>query len=128
MAAVAAPPWLAELEALPWLEPPFEILELEPEEEKVLTVIDYKIGKAIIHPRWAGAPEEKLVKMIRLYVPPEEKPLFPHYWDVAARTLVAQLEKVLQEADVPRHKVRIRIKKVGKAPKARFLVQVLAVM
>ena len=115
------------LEELPELEPPFEVLELRPGEEKVFTVIDYKLGKAVIHPRWPGAPSEKEVAVLRLYVPREEKEFFPYYYDVASKRLIAQLITILREADVPRHKVKIRVKKEGVPPKAYFAVTVLAV-
>jgi len=113
---------LVEFEALPELEPPYEILELKPGETKAITVIDWQLGKMTIHPRWPGAPPEKTVRAIRLFVPREEKPLFPHYWDITAGTLVPQVWTILREARVPPNKVVLEITKVGAAPKARFSV------
>ena len=104
------------------LEPPYEILELKPGESKTITVIDWQLGQMTIHPRWPGAPKEKTVRAIRLFVPEEEKPLFPHYWDVTAGTLVPQLWTILREARVPPNRVVLEITKVGAAPKARFSV------
>ena len=113
---------MAELERLKELEPPYEILELKPGETKTFTVIDWQLGKITIHPRWPGAPKEKTVRAIRLFVPPEEKPLFPHYYDATAGTLVPQLWTILREAGVPPNRVVLTITKVGAAPKARFSV------
>ena len=119
---------LERLEELPVLPEPYEILELAPEEERVITVVDWELGRMLIHPRWPGAPAEKWVRAVRMHVPREEKPLFPHYWDATAGTLVPQLWTILREARVPPNRARIRIKKVGAAPKARFSVSLLEVL
>jgi len=113
---------VAELEALKELEPPYEILELKPGETVSFTVLDWQLGKMTIHPRWPGAPSEKVVRAVRVFVPKEEKPLFPHYWDITAGTLVPQIYTLLREARVPPNRVKITITKVGAAPKARFSV------
>jgi len=116
---------LPALEELRTLPPPYEILELAPNEEKCFTVIDWELGKMVIHPRWPGAPKEKVVLGCRLHTPKEDKPLFPHYWDVTASTLVPQVYTILKAARVPPNKVRLCIKKIGVAPKARFQVRLV---
>jgi len=113
---------LAELERLKDLEPPYEILELKPGETKSLTVVDWQLGKMKISPRWPGAPAEKVIRAIRLFVPKEEKPTFPHYFDATAGTLVPQLYTILREAGVPPRTIRLEITKIGSPPKARFSV------
>jgi len=87
---------LAEVEALKELEPPYEILELKPGETVSFTVVDWQLGKMTIHPRWPGAPKEKVVRAVRVLL--------------------------LREARVPPNRVKITITKVGAAPKARFSV------
>ena len=113
---------MAALEKLKLLEPPYEILELKPGESKTITVVDWELGKIVIHPRWPGAPKEKVVMAVRMHVPKEEKKLFPYYWDATAGTLVPQLYTILREAGVPPNRVKLTITKVGAAPKARFSV------
>ena len=115
------------LEELKELPPPYEILELEAEEERCFTVVQWEYGKIVIHPRWPGAPEKKVVRCIRMHVEERDKPLFPHYWDATASTLVPQLLAILSKVGVPPHKARICIKKIGVAPKARFQVRLVRV-
>ena len=119
---------LPELESLPELPPPYEILELKPGETRRLTVVRWGIGRAVIHPRFPGAPREKTVRVIRMWVPEEEKPLYPHYWDATAGTLVPQLYAILRDVGVPPHKAVIEITKVGAPPKARFSVRLVEVI
>ena len=119
--------WLTPIEELRELPPPYEILELEPEEERCFTVVQWEYGKIKIHPRYPGAPPEKWVRGCRVHILPEEKPLFPHYYDLTASTLVPQVLAILTKAHVPPNKVKLCIKKVGVAPKARFQVRVLEV-
>lgn len=120
--------WFVPLEKLKELPPPYEILELKPGEEKRITVVDFEFGKIRIHPRWPGAPKEKWVRCVRLHVPKEEKKYFPFYWDATAGTLVPQLLTILKETGVPSRIVRIGIRKIGMAPKARFSVSLLEIL
>jgi hypothetical protein len=108
-------------ETLPFLDPPFEILEFEPGKAYEFTVAAFKIGRLKIKPRWPGAPEEKEVIAIRIFVPKEEKPQFPHYWDITPSRLVTQLAAMLI-AEFPRQR-RIRVLRDIAGPKAHFSVQ-----
>jgi len=102
------------------LEGPYEILELAPCETKTLRVVDWQVGKMRIRPKWMPIGEFKEILAVRIHVPKEDKPIFPHYWDLTPRTLVAQLLPILTEG-VPEG-YGIRIHAVGYAPKKRFEV------
>ena len=109
------------LEELPWLEPPYEIFEFEPQKPATFVVTDYKIGKIRIHPRWPGAPPEKVVIAIRLYVDPKTKPTFPPYWDITPSRLVYQLAGMLVRG-IPKG-YALRITRDVPGPKAHFSVE-----
>jgi len=117
--AVAAEP--LNLEAVEWLTPPYEIFEFQPCQPAVFHVVGYKIGKIRIAPRWPGAPPQKLVLAIRLYVTPESKPMFPHYWDITPARLVHQLAAMLVRGIPPG--MRLRIHRDIPGPKAHFSVE-----
>jgi len=112
---------LAEVERI--LEGPYEILELAPCEEKTLRVVDWEHGKMRIRPRWMPIGEFKEILAVRIHVPPEDKPLFPHYWDLTARTLVTQVMAILTRG-IPEG-YGIRIHAVGYAPRKRFEVSLV---
>ena len=102
---------------------PFEILELRDGQSIVLRVVDWRLGLMKIHPRFAGAPAEKVIKVLRLYVPRDVKPVGPDYWDITAQTLIYQLLPFLQD---PRFRERtFKITAYGVAPRKRFTVEVL---
>lgn len=109
------------------LEPPYEIFELLPGETRRFRALKYEVGLITIHPRWPGAPPEKTVKAVRVHTDVESKPVFPHYWDITAGTLVPQVLTVLVQADVPRRRAVIEVTKIGAAPKARFSVRLIAI-
>jgi len=110
-------PDLATLEMLPR---PYEILDLGDGGTKELIILDYRLGKMIIHPRPAGLPKE--IAVLRVYVPESIKPLFPDYYDITAQTLIAQLLPILESGNYKDKKFIIT--KYGEAPKARFQVEV----
>jgi hypothetical protein len=107
-------------EVLPVLDPPYEILELEPGKTYTMTVEAFKIGRLTITPRFVGAPSEKEVIAIRIHVPKEEKPHFPYYWDLTASRLVYQLAEMLIHGWPTQKKIRIFRDIAG--PKAHFSV------
>lgn len=102
---------------------PFEILELKDGEVKELTVARSQVGSMIIHPRFPGAPAEKVIMGIRIFVPSAEKVFGPPYWDLTSQTLRAQLEPILDE--VTRKGRKIRITARGFGPGKRFTVTVV---
>jgi len=108
---------LPELETL---QGPYEFLELVDGQPKTFHPTRWELGKAQTRPPWK--PEGTLVwnEIIRLHLPRTEKPLFPHYFDFGAKTLVPQLKAVLPQANI--QGVGITITAVGSGPKKRFSV------
>lgn len=102
------------------LEGPYEILELGDGGSLELHPTAFTTGTMVIHPRWL--PAGKTIKVIRIWVPESDKPLFPDYFDITASTLVAQLEPILRASDL--RGLAITITKHGIAPKARYQVRV----
>lgn len=101
---------------------PFELLELRDGESVRLKVRDYEFGEMVIHPRYTGAPGEKRVPVLRLYVPAEYKPRGVPYWDVTAKTLQAQLKPLLPELKASGKEFIISA--FGHAPSKRFSVRI----
>jgi len=117
MAAIYSP------EALEPLPPPYEILELEPGVPVDLEVTGYRIGRITIKPRFPGAPPEKTVAAVRVYLTERCKPTFPHYYDITPQRLVAQLIPILLAGYWRTHIIRIVRDVPG--PKAHFSVQLI---
>ncbi len=103
------------------LEPPFEILDLADGQSTEFRVLSVQRGEARIQTRLE--PEGKLVPVLRVHVPPEDKTLGAPYWDITSRTLQARLEPMLDM--LVRTRRRIRITKFGVAPTARHQVELL---
>lgn len=101
------------------LADPRELLELGDGESRTFTVLRWELGEAVIRPR--HQPDGKDVPHLRLHVPPQDKPTFPQYWDVHAKTLVAQLLPWLRSADLPRTRFTVTAHGVGE--KKRFSVE-----
>ncbi len=101
---------------------PFELFDLPDGGELVTRVLGFEDGTGTIKP--ARAPQGVVVRIVRLHVPPEDKPHVPAYWDLTASrflpTLVAALPNVVAQ------RRWIRIHKEGVAPRARFTLEVLA--
>jgi len=113
----------ADLEKLEELPPPYEILELAPKTPVVLEVTSYKIGKMKISPRYPGAPPEKEVAAVRIYLTEKSKPTFPHYYDVTSTRLVAQLVPILVAGQWKSFNIQIERDIPG--PKAHFSVSLV---
>lgn len=109
-----------ELEPLP---EPYEILELVPGEPVRIKVVDWKMGKITIHPRFPGAPPEKTIAAIRIYTTKDYKPTFPHYWDITPKRLVYQLGGILTKGIEPGYVLEIVRDVPG--PRAHFTVQLV---
>lgn len=102
------------------IDPPIELLDLPAEGELVTRVLRMEEGRAFIKP--GRAPQGVEVAVIRLHVPPDDKPMDPKYWDVTATTLHPSLRAQLPAAILEGRWVKIR--KFGVAPRARFSLEV----
>ena len=100
---------------------PYEIFELADRESVTLRVTSWERGSIVIHPRYEGAPAEKEIEAMRVHLAPGVKPTPPMYWDVTAKTLIAQLMPILLERGQERYEFIVT--KFGVAPKARFTVE-----
>jgi hypothetical protein len=103
------------------LSEPFEILELADGQTIRLRVANFEWGETVIHPRYAGAPAEKRIPVLRLYVPADLKPRGPPYWDVTSKTLQAQLKPLLPDLAVAAREFTITAH--GSGPSKRFSVR-----
>ena len=113
------------IESMPELEPPFEIFEFKAGEPAFFKVINYKIGRMNISPRWPGAPASKTIEAVRLFVDPETKKYYPPYWDITPRRLVYQLAGMLAQG-IPDN-MYLKIERDVPGPKAHFSVQWVAI-
>lgn len=104
------------------LSGPYEIRELGDGEVWEFRVENWEVGEVVIHPRFPGAPAEKRIRTLRVYVPRAEKPAGMPYWDVTSQTLIAQLEPFLRTPDFRTR--RFRVQAFGVAPRKRFTVTV----
>lgn len=102
------------------LPEPYELLDLPDRGTTSFVPVRYETGTMEISPRYRGAPAKKVISVLRIHVGKEDKPFFPHYWDVTSKTANAQLLPMLMD---PRYRdYRITITKHGVAPRARFTV------
>ena len=113
------------VEAVKRLEGPFEFLDIPHCETVTLKPVSWELGLASVHPPWTGPGVMKDVQVLRIHVSKEDKPLFPHYFDLGQKTLVPQVMALLT-AGVPEG-YGIRIHAVGTAPKKRFEVSLVSV-
>jgi hypothetical protein len=97
-----------------------EILELTDGESKALHITGWELGEMDIQPR-DGRPEKR-IRVLRVKVPPAEKPAGPAYWDITGQTLIEQLLPYLHQPNYQRF--TFTITKYGVAPKARFGVKI----
>jgi hypothetical protein len=104
------------------LSEPFEILELADGQTIRLRIANFEWGEAVIHPRYPGAPVEKRIPVLRLYVPADYKPRGPPYWDVTSKTLQAQLKPLLEGLKASGREVVITAH--GVPPSKRFTLRV----
>jgi hypothetical protein len=103
------------------LAEPFEILELQDGQSVRLKVVRSEEGEMLIHPRYAGAPAEKRIPALRLFLPEGFKPHGANYWDLTSKTLQAQLRPLLP--DVIASKRDLVITAHGSGPSKRFSVR-----
>lgn len=113
---------LGKLEDLDELAGPYEIMELRDGERIDLHVERFELGRAEIRPRDGRPPHE--VPFLRVFVPAADKVELPRYWDITAKHLIAGMLGYL-DAGIRAGRT-FRITKHGKAPRARFTLDVLA--
>jgi len=101
---------------------PFEFWDMENEETRVFKVASYEEGSVTIHPRYPGAPESKVIKIMRLHLPPGIKTTLPSYWDLTSKHLIAGLLPILQAPGL--EDKTFSVTKYGVAPSARFSLEV----
>lgn len=101
------------------LPDPRELLELGDGQSATFRVVKWELGEAVIKPR--HQPDGKDVPHLRIHVTAQDKAHFPYYWDVHAKTLVAQLRPQLERADVARLRFTVTARGVGE--KKRFTVE-----
>lgn len=97
-----------------------EILELADGETRQLIITEWQVGEMTIVPR--SGPPAKRIRVLRVNVPPEAKPLGPAYWDITGQTLIEQMLPYLQQPGFDRK--RFTITKHGIPPTARFQLRV----
>jgi len=100
---------------------PYEILDLPDRGSVRLRIVTWERGSMIIHPRFAGAPTEKEIEVLRLHLAAGVKAYPPPYYDITSKTLQAQLLPLLLERGFERYEYVIT--KFGVAPKARFTLE-----
>lgn len=103
-------------EELQIMEGPFDIMELTDGEDKTLNILRWELGHSVIKVRYA--PIEKDIKILRVWVPREDKPAGMPYWDITSQTLIAQLLEYLKVEGWEKN--QYWIKKFGVPPRARF--------
>lgn len=102
---------------------PFELLEIAHAQTVELLIVRKELGDLIIHPRTPGAPSEKIIRGMRVWVDVASKRVGPPYWDVTSGTLIVQLLPLLE--GVPPATKRVRITATGVAPAKRFTVELV---
>lgn len=102
------------------LPEPYEILDLGDGASESFVPVRYERGTMEIRPRYRGAPETKEIPVLRVHVRTEDKPFFPHYWDITSKTAAAQVLPMLMDPRAGDY--RITVTKYGVAPRARFTV------
>jgi len=91
---------MLEIEAVKELTSPFEIVEMKPCKDYYFAFEKWEMGKAVIKPRYPGAPPKKEVIGIRLHAKPGYKKYAPYYWDIFPKRLVYALSAVLPTIDM----------------------------
>jgi hypothetical protein len=99
---------------------PFEILELSDGSSVRLKAVRFEWGETVIHPRYAGAPSEKTIPVLRIHLQPGVKPVGVPYWDVTSKTLQAQLRPL--EPEIVGRAREFVITAHGSGPGKRFSV------
>ena len=104
---------------MPELERPYSMLDLRDGDSVAFTVLRHERGSTVITP--PHAPNGKMVPVLRVHVRPDEKPDFPHWYDITSTRLVAQLGAMLDTVGAQVAKYRITAR--GIPPKRYFSVE-----
>lgn len=103
---------------MPELARPYEIYEWRDGETREFTIQRWEEGELEIHPRDGRPP--KMITVLRVHVPEEEKEAFPFYWDLTSSRLVVQLLSILR---VYRgRETRVKVTAIGRAPRTHYSV------
>lgn len=100
------------------LEKPYEIYEWEDGKSEEWTILSWELGELTIQLRSREGTKD--IEVLRIHVPPEEKPEFPHYHDLTSARLVKQLQGILPRGGLGSTKLRITA--IGAAPRTHFSV------
>jgi len=100
------------------LEKPYEIYEWEDGKEEEWTILSWELGELTIQLRTREGTKD--IEVLRIHVPPEDKPTFPHYHDLTSARLVKQLQGILPRGGMGPAKLRITA--IGSAPRTHFSV------
>jgi hypothetical protein len=100
---------------------PYDIMELKDGEVREFTILKLVEGEMVIRPKYRPGPEEKRIRVWRVFVPRSDKAVGTDYWDITSQTLGYTLKGVVA-GGLPR---RVRVKAVGFAPAKRFQVEVV---
>jgi len=100
------------------LSKPYEILEWRDGESRTFTIESWETGTLTINPRDGRPPKE--IEVLRLHVPPSEKPTYPPYWDITSARLVSQLKSLLETHRGARRQVQVTA--IGRPPQTHFSV------
>jgi len=114
------------LEELPELPLPANFMDFNRQECYEFRVLRWFRAKLVIRPTYPGAPKEKLVRVLRVFVPEEFQPVGPGFWDIAQGTLQAQLLPILMRPGFEAYVFRVC--RVGVPPARRFRVEVRRVV
>ncbi len=102
---------------------PYELLDLYDGESMNLEISSFQKGVMTIHPKYAGAPAEKTIPVLRVHVKEVSKQLPPMYYDITSKTLIAQIEPHLLAGGF---EARIfKITRFGTGPRTRYRMELL---
>ncbi len=102
------------------LAEPMELLELNDKEMLTFRVLRFEEEEAIIKP--AHAPQGKVITVLRIHVPMDVKPIFPHYWDITSKRARALLKPWLEKPGFSNK--TFKLTKIGEKPTAHFTLEV----
>lgn len=102
---------------------PSEIFEPASGQPVELLITGQQVGELTIHPTYAGAPAQKTIPVLRVFVDPKTKPTGMPYWDITSQTLIAQLRPFL--TTFPPTGIRVKVTGQGVAPSKRYTVDLV---
>jgi hypothetical protein len=102
------------------LEPPFEFMGLLDGQEVSFQVLRWQLGEADIHE--TTTRRTKRIQVLRVHVPPEDKPIGALYWDITAGTTISRLRPFLDDPNL--RDFRVTLVRRGVPPSARDEVRV----